>query len=69
MPPALFTLVIFEIGSHVYALVNLELKPPVYTSLAGMIGGNHHAQLFNWLSWSLTNFLPSSNHDPPNLCL
>jgi hypothetical protein len=50
MPPALFSLVILEIGSCVYAWTSLEHDPPIYIShVAVMTGVCHHALLY-WLT-------------------
>jgi hypothetical protein len=43
VPPALFALAIFQIGSHIYAQASLGCNPPVYSSqVAGMTGVYHH---------------------------
>jgi hypothetical protein len=47
MPLALFSLVIFEIGSHFYAQEGLDCDLPIYASyIARLTGMCHHAQLF-----------------------
>jgi hypothetical protein len=56
MFPTLFTLVIFDMKSHVYAQAGLYCHPPIYTScVAGMTGTSHHAQLFIGWNGGLTN--------------
>jgi hypothetical protein len=45
VPLALFTLVIFEIGSHIYVWADLDHNPPISTCcIGGMIGMYHHVQ-------------------------
>jgi hypothetical protein len=46
-PTLLFAVVIFQMGSHFYALASLDLDLPIYAScIAGMTVVYHHAQLF-----------------------
>jgi hypothetical protein len=57
MPPAFFALVIFQVGSCVFARAGLDHDPPTYVScVTGMTGIHHHAQLF-FLNEGLTNVL------------
>jgi hypothetical protein len=45
MPPALFTLVIFQTGSHFCAWTDLDCDPAIYTFLIDkMIGMYHYTQ-------------------------
>jgi hypothetical protein len=47
MPPALFVLVIFEIGSLLYACAALDYDPPIYASCMAKVTGSHyHTQHF-----------------------
>jgi hypothetical protein len=42
IPIALFALVIFWIGPHFYALMNLDWDPIYASCIAGLIGEHHH---------------------------
>jgi hypothetical protein len=45
-PPILFVLVIFQIGSHIYAWAGLNHHSPIYaSSVDGVTGVPHHGQL------------------------
>jgi hypothetical protein len=69
MPLALFALVIFQIGSYIYAQAGLDCNPPIYTSyMAEMTKACHYAQFFISCGGSLVKFLPrlTSNYDPPH---
>jgi hypothetical protein len=47
MALALFALIIFQIGSHFYAQINLDHDAPIYSShIAGITYMHHWAQLF-----------------------
>jgi hypothetical protein len=49
MSPALFALVVFQIGSRIFAQAGLDHDPSVYVShVAGITGSHHHIQLY-WL--------------------
>jgi hypothetical protein len=43
--PALFALVIFGIGSHIFPVVGLDHSSPIYLSVTEVIGIYHHTQL------------------------
>jgi hypothetical protein len=50
-----FSLIIFEIGSSIFAWTGLDCSPPTYIPyIAGMIDVRHHRQLF-LLRWGVTN--------------
>jgi hypothetical protein len=58
MPPDLFTLVIFQIRSCIYAQIGLDYDPPIYAShVAGVTSMHRHAQLF-CSDRGILNFLP-----------
>jgi hypothetical protein len=68
--PPLFTLLIFLIGSSIYAQAGLDLDPLIYASCAaGMTGTCFHAQLLLVEMGVLPKVLPwlASNCDPPHL--
>jgi hypothetical protein len=55
----LFALVIFEVGSHIYAQASLDLNLPIYASCVdAMTRGIPSFPAFYWLKWGLMNFLP-----------
>jgi hypothetical protein len=57
MPPALFALVIFQIGSHGFCPAS-NYDPPIYASyIAGITGTPPHSAYL--LRWGLINFCPS----------
>jgi hypothetical protein len=44
--PAIFALIIFQIGFHTYTQSNLDSDPPIYTShVAGVAGTQHYVHL------------------------
>jgi hypothetical protein len=62
-PPALFALVIFQIGSHVYTQAVLDCSPPLYASCgAGITGSFLYTQLL--FEMGLQNFSAWSGLEP-----
>jgi hypothetical protein len=67
MPPALFAVVIFLVGFHIFTLAGLDLSPPNYVSCVNRDDKCIPLRsAFYWLRWSLANSLPGiiSNSDP-----
>jgi hypothetical protein len=44
-------LVIFPIGSWIYAQINMHCHPTYLSHTAGMTGVHHHVILSHWLRW------------------
>jgi hypothetical protein len=68
MQSTLFALLIFQIESRFYSLADLDLNPPIYTSMTAMY---HHAQIFIGWDGVSQKFLPnlSLNHNSSGLQL
>jgi hypothetical protein len=56
MPPAVFALVIFEIGFYVYAWAGLDLNPMYASQVAGMTSMCHYTRLLLVEMGSLERF-------------
>jgi hypothetical protein len=67
--PSPFSLVIFQIGSPIFAQASLDLHPIYASCSGGMTGALTTSSLFCRDGEGLINFSPTSNHDPLDLCL